>query len=100
MNVLPQSHKLKHEIYHTFQTMRHTFSPQIWEENGGASYSLNVAYLARGGGRGDSGAGFIFLFYFPPLKPRYVLWSGVSYSMKNVVLRKITKIISILILSI
>ena len=24
--------------------------PQIWEENGGASYSPNVAYLARGGG--------------------------------------------------
>ena len=23
--------------------------PQIWEENGGASYSPNVAYLAGGG---------------------------------------------------
>ena len=27
-------------------------SPQIWEENRGVSYSLNVAYLAHGEGRG------------------------------------------------
>ena len=27
-----------------------------------------------------------FFFYFPPLKPRRVLWSGVSYSAKNTVL--------------
>ena len=26
-----------------------------------------------------------FLPYFPPLKPRYVLWSGASYSPKNTV---------------
>ena len=34
------------------------FSPLIWEGNGGASYSLNVVYLARWGrwGGGD-GAG-------------------------------------------
>ena len=25
------------------------FPPQIWEENGGASYSPNVAYLAHAG---------------------------------------------------
>ena len=32
------------------------FPPQIWEENGGASYSPNVAYLAHwGGGRRWSG---------------------------------------------
>ena len=32
------------------------FSPQIWEENGGASYSLKVAYLACWWG-GSGGAG-------------------------------------------
>ena len=32
--------------YCIFQTIRCTFPPQIWQENGGASYSLNVAYLA------------------------------------------------------
>ena len=26
-----------------------------------------------------------FFSYFPPLKPRYVLWSGVPYSLKNTV---------------
>ena len=56
------------------------YSPQIWEENGGKSYSPNVAYLARGV-RWWSG----FFSYFPPLKPRYVLWSGASYSPKNMV---------------
>ena len=35
--------------------------PQIWEENGGASYSLNVAYLAHcSGEEGSSGSGFFF----------------------------------------
>ena len=35
---------------------------------------------------GNGGAGFcFFFFYFPPLKPRYVLWSGASYSPKNMV---------------
>ena len=34
--------------------------PQIWEENGGASYSPNVAYLAQ--------------------------WSSMSYSLKNKVI--------------
>ena len=47
----------------------------------GASYSPNVACLARWG-RG--GAGFFFS-YFPSLKPRYVLWAGASYSPKNTV---------------
>ena len=32
--------------YCIFQTIRCT-PPKIWEENGGASYSLNIAYLAR-----------------------------------------------------
>ena len=26
-----------------------------------------------------------FVPYFPPLKPRCVLWSGASYSLKNMV---------------
>ena len=43
------------ETYHIFRTIRHTFSPQIWEENEGASYSPNVAYLARSGGQQWSG---------------------------------------------
>ena len=63
-------------------------TPQIWEENGGASYRLNVAYLARCGGWGEGAAvecfGFFFS-YFPPLKPRYIIWSGASYSLKNTV---------------
>ena len=40
----------------------HFMPPKIWEENGGASYSPNVAYLARGGVGGGSGAGVFFLF--------------------------------------
>ena len=60
------------------------FSPQIWEENEGASYSPNVAYLAHWRGQGGGGAG-VFFSYFPPLKPGCVLWSGVSYSRKNTV---------------
>ena len=35
------------------------------------------------GGGGGGGVGFFP--YFPPLKPRCVLWSGVSYSPKNTV---------------
>ena len=57
-------------------------SPQIGEENGGTSYSPNVAYLAEGGGGGGAG----FFSYFPPLKPGHVLWSHASYSPKNTVL--------------
>ena len=63
------------------------FPPQIWEENGSASYSPNVAYLAHwgcsgkgGAGSQEAGAGPHFLLqivfpYFPPLKPRCILWS-------------------------
>ena len=58
------------------------FPQQIWEENGGASYSANVAYLALWGGGGTAVEQGFFFPYFPPLKPRYVLWSGVSYSPK------------------
>ena len=38
--------------------------PKMWgEENGGASYSANVAYLAHWRGQGGGGAGvFFFLF--------------------------------------
>ena len=39
-----------------------THSPPIWEENGGASYRPNVAYLAHGGREGA----------------RSVWWSGVT----------------------
>ena len=59
--------------------------PPIWEEKGAASYSLNVACLACWG-RGQQWSGFFFFFpYFPPVKPRCVLWSGASYSPKNTV---------------
>ena len=63
---------------------------------GGASYSPNVVYLANwgtgGGGAGSQetevGPHFLlqnFFSYFPPLKPRYISWSGASYSLKNTV---------------
>ena len=54
--------------------------PPILEENGGASYSPNIAYLAHAGGWGGGGAGFVP--YFPPLKRRCILWCGTSYSPK------------------
>ena len=61
------------------------YSPQIWEENWGSSYSLNVAYQACGSGVWGGGAG-VFFSNFPPLKPRCILlWSGASYSLKNTV---------------
>ena len=53
-----------------FRTIRRT--PQIWEGNGGTSYSLNVAYMARG--RPWAAVEWSFFPYFP-LKPRCVLWS-------------------------
>ena len=68
--------------YCVFQTIRRT-PPPIWEENGDLSYSLNVAYLAHLGERAAVEWGFFFSYF--PLKPRYVLWSGVSYSLKNTV---------------
>ena len=84
--------------YCVFWTIRCTPpKKKIWEENGGVSYSLNVAYLpcwgwgcGSGAGSQEAGAGLHFLLqkffsYFPPLKPRCVLWSGVSYSPKNTV---------------
>ena len=41
---------------------------------------------------GDRGWGAVVeqgLFpYFPPLKPRYILWSGASYSPKNMVCKQ------------
>ena len=70
--------------YRISQTIRRTSHHQIWEENGSASYSLNVAYLARRG-RGASSSGAGFFSCFPPLKPRYVSWSYASYSLKNTV---------------
>ena len=61
----------------------HPPSHQIWEENGGASYSLNVAYLAhyRISALKDVIKYFTTFFasnffpYFPPVKPRCALWS-------------------------
>ena len=38
------------------------FPPQIWEENGGASYSPNIAYLARDGVEVLVERVFFFLF--------------------------------------
>ena len=55
-----------------FSDYKTHFSPKIWEENGRASYSPNVAYVARWGA--GSGGADIFFSYFPPLKPRYILW--------------------------
>ena len=57
--------------------------PPFWEEKGGVSYSPNVAYLACCGGGGFWGGGFPP--YFPPLKPRYILWSCASYSPQTTV---------------
>ena len=75
----------REQKYHIFWTIRRISPapPPIWEENEGVSYSPNVAYLAGGGGSGSGG--MVFFSYFPPLKPRYVLWSGASYSTKNTV---------------
>ena len=78
----------------------HSSPTQIWEENGGASYSPKVAYLARWGEDGGCGGGERsqeagagphillqkFFSYFPPLKPRCVLWSSASHNLKNMVL--------------
>ena len=62
-------------------------TPQIWEEMGGMCYSLNVVYLAGGVDRGRWRWWWSRVFFpcFPPLNPRYVLWSGASYSPKNTV---------------
>ena len=73
------------------------FSPKIWEEMG--VHPINNCSLpgSLGWGRDSSGAGSqeagtgphfllqIFFPCFPPLKPRCVLWSGASYSLKNMV---------------
>ena len=39
------NHLVSYILY--FLDCKTHFHPQIWEENGGASYSPNVAYLAR-----------------------------------------------------
>ena len=60
-------------------------SPQeIWEENGDESYSPNVAYLAHLPGEGGAAVERVLFSYFPPLKPRCVLWTGASYSPKKI----------------
>ena len=55
-----------------FSDYRTHFFPQIWEENGGASYSPNVAYQAHCGDRGWQWSG-VFFSHFPPLKLRCIL---------------------------
>ena len=86
VTVLYQKKKYCNRLkYRIFQTIRYTPQPQIWEENEGASYNPNVAYLACwGGGEVAVVQGGVFP-YFPPLKPRYVLWSGAPDSLKNTV---------------
>ena len=54
--------------YHIFQIIRHT-TPQIWEENGGASYSPNVPYMACLGG----------LFMLLNILPDFLLQKNFSY---------------------
>ena len=56
---------------------------------------MELTWLAEGEGGGGGGVGSqeagagphfllqIFFSYFPPLKPRCVLWSAASYSPKN-----------------
>ena len=74
-----------------FSDYKTHFPSQIWEENGGASYSLNVAYLAcyRMSALKDVIKYFTTFFllqkFFPyfPVKPWCVLWSeknGIFYS--------------------
>ena len=46
---------------------------------------MQLTWLLGAGVGGLCGGGAGFFPYFPPLKPRYVLWSGVSYSPKNTV---------------
>ena len=48
---------------------------------------MSLTWLVGDGGGGSSGVGFFS--YFPPLKLRWVLWSGVSYSPKNTVLKSV-----------
>ena len=40
--------QLNSVYYRIFWTIRCTSPPKMWEENGGASYSLNVAYIYIG----------------------------------------------------
>ena len=42
--------------------------------------------MGCGGGAGSHFFFKKFFSYFPPLKPRCVLWSGASYSPKNTVM--------------
>ena len=40
--------------------------------------------------------GLFFFSYFPPLKPRYVLWSGAPYSLKNTVVIFVLELFTVL----
>ena len=72
-----------HFHYRIFRTIRCT-PPQLgkkWECVLQSKCSLPGSL----GRMGSGGAGFFFSPYFPPLKPGYMLWSGASYSPKNMV---------------
>ena len=56
-----------------FSDYKMYFSPQIWEENGGASYISNVAYLAHWG-RAVVEQGFFFLFSSSKTQGRLMVW--------------------------
>ena len=76
----------------------------MWEESGGVSYSLNVAYLARYriSAVKDVIKYFTAFFcfkivfsYFPPLKPRCILWSEKygSFLGKTILIARICQCI-------
>ena len=65
-----------------FSDYKTHFPHPVWEENGGASYSLNLAYIYIGEILCDLLLNIlphfllqIFFSYFPPLKLRCILWS-------------------------
>ena len=79
------------KMYRIFQTIRCTFSLQTWEENGGVSYSSNVAYLAcwQWGAAVDWGhrrqeqdqifsSKFFFLFSSSKTQVRLMVWCVIQ----------------------
>ena len=80
--------KLLYILY--FSDYKMHFFPQIWEEHGGASYSLNVVYIYIGEILFmllDILPHFLlqnFFRYFPPPKRRCILWSK-KYGIVNAI---------------
>ena len=64
----------------------HFLPPRFGRKMEGASYSPNAVYQVPWGEGGSGGTGVFS--YFPPLKPRYIWWSGASYSPKNMVCKQ------------